>query len=494
MAQNYRCATDFYSLQTGYNSQPSPSLKITSIDTVHIPVVVHVIYKTSEQNISYEQIQSQMDVLNEDFSGKSYNKAKIPDVWKNLNGDTKIRFHLARKDPSGNPASGITRTLTTTDAFPVSNQMKSFATGGHDPWPDTSYLNIWVCNLANNVLGFAQYPGGNPATDGIVIHTKAFGRTGNLFPKYNKGRTTTHEIGHWLNLLHIWGDADCGNDFISDTPVQKTSTSNCPSFPKVSCCNGSSNCNDPNGDMFMNYMDYTDDKCMMLFTTKQSERMLNAVQIYRPSFENSTSHIPPVAPVTDLSINRIVKPAGLLCSQMHTPQAEILNTGTSAITSFIIEAGLVDGISETKTWNGNLLPGESAVVSFESIRINTGEGVVFLKIISNDDFEFNNYITAGYVRVEGEYGCPPLEEKPIITLAPNPVTDAIIVQTMFKLSNKARVKIVDVSGKVLLEKEENSTEGFGFTFNTVSLSHGVYFVHVITDKNKAAAKFVKIND
>ncbi len=494
MAQNHRCATDFYSAQTGYISKIISPSKILSVDTIHIPVVVHVIYKTSEQNISYDQIQSQIDVLNEDFSGNSYNKAKIPDVWKNLNGDSKIRFHLARKDPDGNPSSGITRTQTTTDAFPVSNQMKSSSTGGQDPWPDTAYLNIWVCNLANNVLGFAQYPGGSPATDGVVIHTKAFGRTGNLFAKYNKGRTATHETGHWLNLLHIWGDADCGNDFISDTPVQKTSTSNCPSYPKVSCCSGSSNCNDPHGDMFMNYMDYTDDKCMMLFTAKQTERMLNAVQIYRPSFVNSTTHVPVSHPVSDLKINRMVKPAGLLCNQIHIPEAEILNTGTSAITSFTIEAGIVDGISETKTWNGNLLPGESVIVSFDAIKVSTGEGVVFARIISSDDFEFNNYITAGYVRVDGEYGCTPLDEKPTITIIPNLASDFIKILTSFKLSNKTRIKIVDVSGKTLMEKEENSTEGFGFTLNIRSLSQGVYFVYVMTDAKEAAAKFVKINE
>lgn len=494
MAQDHRCATDQYAFETGNFSKFISSAKILLVDTIHIPVVVHVIYKTAEQNISYEQIQSQIDVLNEDFSGNSYNKAKIPDVWKNLHTDSKIRFHLARKDPDGNPTSGITRTQTTTDVFPVSNQMKSTATGGQDPWPDTSYLNIWVCNLANNVLGFAQYPGGSPATDGVVIHTKAFGRTGNLFAKYNKGRTATHEIGHWLNLLHIWGDADCGNDFISDTPVQKTSTSNCPSFPKVSCCNGSSNCNDPHGDMFMNYMDYTDDKCMMLFTAKQTERMRNAVQVYRPSFLNSISHIPPSALVSDLSINRIVKPTGLLCNQIHTPEAEVINTGTSATNSFTIEAGLVDGISESKTWNGNLLPGESVIVSFDAIKISSGDGVVFARILSVDDFEFNNYLTAGYIRVEAEYGCTPLDEKPVITITPNPASGFIHIQSSFKLSNKTSIKIVDISGKALIEKEENSTEGFDMVLNIYSLSQGIYFVYVLTDTKESAAKFVKINE
>lgn len=494
MAQNHRCATDQYAAEAGNFPKSLSALKFTAIDTIHIPVVVHVIYKTAEQNISYEQIQSQIDVLNEDFSGNSYNKAKIPDVWKNLNDDSNIRFHLARKDPAGNPASGITRTPTTLDAFPVSNQMKSTATGGQDAWPDTIYLNIWVCNLANNVLGFAQYPGGNPETDGIVIHTKAFGRTGNLFAKYNKGRTVTHEIGHWLNLLHIWGDADCGNDFISDTPVQKTSTSSCPAYPKVSCCSGSSNCNDPHGDMFMNYMDYTDDKCMMLFTAKQTERMQNAIQVYRPSFLTAIAHLPVVLPVSDLKINRIIKPAGLLCNQLHHPEIEVNNSGSTVLNSFMLEAGLIDDLPEIKTWNGNIEPGESITVSFDAVKISTGDGVMYARLFSADDFDFNNYLTAGFVKVDGELGCTPLEEKPFILITPNLASYSINIQTSFRLSNKARIRIVDISGKLMMEKEETSTEGFEFNLNIRSLSQGIYFVYVLTDKNEAAAKFAKIND
>lgn len=493
-AQIQRCATAQYEGNAGYRANHHHGFKTMSPDTVFIPVVVHVIYKTDEFNISYEQIQSQIDVLNEDFSGRSYNRAKIPDVWKPLNVDTYFRFQLARTDPDGNPSSGITRTLTAIDAFPVSNLMKANATGGHDPWPDTAYLNIWVCNLANNVLGFAQYPGGSGATDGIVIHTKAFGRIGNLFSRYNKGRTATHETGHWLNLLHIWGDADCGNDFISDTPVQKTSTTNCPSYPKVSCCSASSNCNDPHGDMFMNFMDYTDDQCMMLFTAGQSERMKNAIQLYRPSFSHATAHLPAVLPANDLAVKQIIQPTGLLCNQIHVPKAEVVNSGTTPVTSFTLETGIVDGISQTTSWSGNLLPGESVTVSFEPVKINTGEGVLFCRLLTEDDFLFNNYMTAGYLRVESGYGCPSLEEKPFITLFPNPANDFLNIQTSFKLSGVAHVKLTEVSGKTIMEKQETDTEGFLLNVDIRQLAAGIYFIYVLTDNNQSAAKFFKIND
>jgi len=145
--------------------------------------------------------------------------------------------------------------------------MKSSTTGGTNAWNTGQYLNIWVCNLSNNTLGYAQFPGGAAATDGVVILTTAFGRYGSASAPFNLGRTATHEVGHWLNLRHIWGDASCGNDFVSDTPTQQAANTGCPSFPKRTCGNTT------NGDMFMNYMDYTDDACMYMFSTGQSSRM-----------------------------------------------------------------------------------------------------------------------------------------------------------------------------------------------------------------------------
>ena len=145
--------------------------------------------------------------------------------------------------------------------------MKKVSTGGLDAWNASKYLNLWVCNLSGGVLGYAQFPGGAAATDGVVILTTAFGKGGSAASPFNLGRTATHEVGHWLNLRHIWGDANCGNDLVSDTPTQQTSNYGCPSFPHVTCSNGS------NGDMFMNYMDYVDDRCMYMFSTGQSTRM-----------------------------------------------------------------------------------------------------------------------------------------------------------------------------------------------------------------------------
>ena len=159
----------------------------------------------------------------------------------------------------------------------------SSSSGGADPWDQDSYLNIWVCDLGSGLLGYASPPSSWPnPNDGVVIGYRYFGNTGTAQPPYHKGRTATHEIGHWLNLEHVWGAwGSCGNDQVSDTPVQEMENYSCPSFPSTSICSGQSNT--PNGDMFMNYMDYTNDACMNLFTEGQKSRMIAAINQYRPN-------------------------------------------------------------------------------------------------------------------------------------------------------------------------------------------------------------------
>lgn len=236
---------------------------------VTVPTVAHVVYNASDENISDAQVASQIDALNRDYSVSNPDRANVPAPWKGVVGNPNIRFVLASKDPQGNPSDGITRTQTTKTSFSTDEGVKSSRTGGADPWPSDKYLNIWVCNLGGGLLGYAQFPGGPPATDGVVILNAAFGTTGTATAPYNLGRTTTHEVGHWLNLFHIWGDRlDCnGDDLVADTPKQQSPNYGKPVFPHVSCGNG------PNGDMFMNYMDYVDDDTMIMFTLGQIDRI-----------------------------------------------------------------------------------------------------------------------------------------------------------------------------------------------------------------------------
>lgn len=237
---------------------------------ITIPVVVHVVYNTPDENVSAAQIKSQIKALNSDYSAKNPDKTKVPEVWKGLVSKLGVKFSLASQDPGGKPTTGITRTKTTRTSFlDTDNSVKSASTGGANPWPSDRYLNIWVCTLADSILGYAQFPGGPAATDGVVILNTAFGTMGSAQAPFNLGRTATHEVGHWLNLRHIWGDTeDCsGSDLVSDTPNAAGPNFGKPKFPHVSCGNG------PNGDMFVNYMDYVDDDSMFMFTMQQVVRM-----------------------------------------------------------------------------------------------------------------------------------------------------------------------------------------------------------------------------
>ncbi len=242
-----------------------------------IPVVVHVVYKTATQNIPDSQIQSQIEVLNEDYSQTNYDRINTPAVFALVSGNPMVQFCLAQRDPSGNWTTGVTRTLTTVNQFYNDDLVKATATGGEDAWPADKYLNIWVCNLGGGLLGYSSFPTFPANIDGVVIKYTNFGRVGTLDPEYNKGRTCTHEIGHWMNLIHTWGDSNCGNDYIFDTPTQLTATYGCPPFPTLSNCTG----NSPNGDMFMNYMDYTDDACMNMFSAGQVARMQASLALSR---------------------------------------------------------------------------------------------------------------------------------------------------------------------------------------------------------------------
>jgi hypothetical protein len=252
---------------------------------LNIPVVVHVVYKNQNENISDAQIMSQINALNADYRKLNADFNNAPGVFQSLGTDMEINFCLAAFDPNGNPTSGITRTATTVQAFSQTLDPKSASNGGYDNWDPTKYLNLWVCDLDGGLLGFATFPSDlatAPQLDGVVIDFAYFGTTGTATAPYNLGRTATHEVGHWLNLRHVWGDASCGDDFVNDTPTQEQPNYGCPAFPHVSCSNGT------NGDLFVDFMDYTDDACMMLFSQGQKARASATIQTLRPGLATST--------------------------------------------------------------------------------------------------------------------------------------------------------------------------------------------------------------
>jgi hypothetical protein len=229
----------------------------TTANEIVIPVVVHVLYNTAAENISDAQIQSQIDVLNEDYNLQNSDRAQIPSLFSDVKATVGVRFVLSQ----------TIRVKSNKKSWAANDNMKFASKGGSDAVDPQHKLNIWVCNL-QKYLGFAYYPGIRPELDGVVNLYSAFGRTGVLHPTYNKGRTATHEVGHWMNLRHIWGDATCGTDLVDDTPIHTTANFGCPAYPHHNSCT------DNAIEMTMNYMDYTDDACMFMFSNGQKDRML----------------------------------------------------------------------------------------------------------------------------------------------------------------------------------------------------------------------------
>ncbi|MNF24020.1 Pregnancy-associated plasma protein-A [compost metagenome] len=224
---------------------------------IEIPVIVNVLYKTAAENISDAQIQSQIDVLNQDFNATNSDFNSVPSLFSGVAANVGITFVLET----------INRKATTKTSWGTRDAMKKTKQGGLNPTSPTTKLNIWACTIGGGILGYAQFPGGSSATDGVVIDSKYFGLSGTASYPYNLGRTATHEVGHWMNLRHIWGDATCGSDLVADTPTHNTANYGVPVFPHYSTCTGTP------VEMTMNYMDYTDDRGMYMFSNGQKSRI-----------------------------------------------------------------------------------------------------------------------------------------------------------------------------------------------------------------------------
>lgn len=279
----YNCATNTLCANMAVELWNLPRPKIT------IPVVVHVIHFGEAigtgRNISNAQINSQISVLNADFRRLNGDISAIPAAFRGTSADPLIEFCLAQQDEFGNPTTGILRYISTNPQVTVNDMDVSIKPS--TIWDRNKYLNLWTVDFGApnaSLLGYAQFPGGAANTDGVVVKYTAFGSTGNVAPPYNLGRTTTHEVGHWLNLRHIWGDdTDCsGTDFVSDTPNQEVESSGVPTFPVTDACS----VNYP-GINFYNYMDYSNDAVTSMFTYGQWARMDAALFGARVSLQTS---------------------------------------------------------------------------------------------------------------------------------------------------------------------------------------------------------------
>jgi Pregnancy-associated plasma protein-A/Secretion system C-terminal sorting domain len=259
----------------------NPQLQARNAE-VTIPVVVHIVYHASGENISDAQVTSQIEAMTKDFNKENSDITKTPAVFQNLVANCGIRFRLAQRDEQGNSTSGIMRHYSSQLTWGVSEDIKMPTKGGFAPWNSAKYLNIWVCNMGGRSIGFASFPGMPAEYDGVVIDYRTFGTIGAARAPYDKGRTCVHEVGHWLGLYHTWGDAQCGDDYIHDTPFQESEHKGIPTFPQYSSCKGTKTI-----DMTMNFMEYVNDESMYMFTNGQKEKMWAVLQSVRPEILSS---------------------------------------------------------------------------------------------------------------------------------------------------------------------------------------------------------------
>ena len=317
-----RCNTrhETGSLAAAVNPEATP---VSSREVITIPVVVHIVWNLPAENISDEQILSQIEVLNEDFNAANAEIPSIPLMFQPVIGDIGFQFCLASKDPYGNATTGITRTQTTNNiGIGGTSAIHHTDQGGHDAWPTEKYLNIWVAKFAGAIGGVASFPGEGPSDEqGVEVNYKQFGTNGTATePPYQFGRTCTHEIGHYFNLEHVWGpniNSCCDeDDGVADTPIScENYLHQCPSGVTFSCTAP---------DMWMNFMNYTDDACMAMFSLGQRERMYAALNQFRQGLLTSDG-CQPVAASEENKLEELLvfgnPQVGNLQFEIKTPRA-----------------------------------------------------------------------------------------------------------------------------------------------------------------------------
>lgn len=339
-------------------------------ELVTIPVVFHLVLSRQSQ-VTDAQVQAQLDTLNNDYAGLNGSAARIPSYFKSLFGQSGIQFCLAQQTPDGEPSTGIVRYTTTQTPFNyLFNYVKHENRGGADAWNTDNYLNIWITDLSDDVLGYATFPDDEEKDEqGVVIHYSSL--PGGAATGFNRGKTLTHEVGHYFNLYHIWGDdyGSCyGSDYVDDTPNQADKSTSCRTGVVTDNCSPSGN-----GIMYQNYMDYTPDACLLMFTAQQVARMETAYANYRSLLASSKGCVVPDLHRHDSSVQSITSPDQRICSGTFSPIVVIKNVGSDVLTRLTIKANLGDGNSTTYNWTGSLASFDEISITLPDMTVGEGE-------------------------------------------------------------------------------------------------------------------------
>jgi hypothetical protein len=486
----------WFNAQVDEHKQESLAMK-QQLNSYTIPVIVHIIHGGENvgvmPNISQEQINSQILSLNADFAGNGFNVNNLPSGFFNDKADCHITFAMAQLDPHGEALqeAGIER-INWHDLGPGNNPLTAFNSPAFQKFFDDSikpktiwdprfYFNIWVSDVKSTVdlLGYATFPIGTGLTgiyngngemldDGVWIWVSSFGTTGSLHPQYNKGRTATHEIGHWLGLRHLWGDVNCGEDYCSDTPKQQTSNLNCPSFPQTSCDN------EPNGEMFMNFMDYCDDPCLYMFTWDQMQRMHTALDkgTYRSQLTASSATLtglPLQAPVAAFTMTQTA------CANLAV---DVTNQTTGMPGSY---------------YKWQVEPTEGYMVfpsamAEEPDFVFTVPGTYTVNLLAANSFAADSKNVVIEVQDCGiPVGIDVRAPKSLFVIAPNPSDGNVTITGDFGESTKVEVELFDALGSIVY-LGTFGPESISLQLN--ELPGGVYFASIRRENHREVKKLV----
>jgi hypothetical protein len=494
---------------------------------ITIPIVFHILYKNATENLTDADIQSQLVAMNADFMGLNADTSKTPAAFKKVFGAPKIQFCLAQRTPDGKATNGIVRKSTTKTSFGTDNAAKFSSKGGDDAWDTKRYYNIWICDLGATLLGYGEFPTATATnTFGYVGHYKYTGTINSTKP-YHLGRTTTHEIGHCFNLRHIWGDANCGDDLVSDTPTQQKDNGGCPTFPHVTCNNG------PNGDMFMNYMDYSNDDCMNMFTKGQTTRMLAVVNSAPYNALKTSDGCQPLTPasvaiVSNDADNTIC--AGTSVTFTATPtgatsptyqwkvNGQNAGTGVSFTTSSLTDGQIVtcDMTSGTSTVTSNSIT--MTVNPMPPVPTITQNGAVLTSsATTGNEWFYNGNAIAGatgqsYTTTKnGNYtvkvtvkGCTSVSNIFIVntgignesnvnalSVFPNPSDGLITVSFTIHDKSAYKVEVKNVLGQVVFKDELTDYNGtYSKMINLQQYGKGTYTITLMGDNHVLAKKII----